>query len=142
MLILKRKHRHQQTFSGTGNISFFPWSNIQTISQLPKCVLDLHFPTHSPIIPFPPSKNDVCIISLSLSSSSLELSLRINKSHLVPSTSHQDPPSLSSRVKNSADICTNLEKAGWLAYFCTSWGSMSGLCLDCLISIAALRPED
>ena len=82
------------------------------------------------------------VISLSLSSSSLEFSSGINKSHLVPSTSHQDPPSLSSRVKNSADICTNLEKAVWLAYFCTSWRSMSGLCLDCLISIAALRPED
>ena len=55
--------------------------------------------------------------SSSSSSSSLELSSGINKSHLVPSTSHQDPPSLSSRVKNSADIRTNLEKAGWLAYF-------------------------
>ena len=37
-----------------------PWFNIQTISQLPKCLLDLHFSTHFPIIPFPPSKNDAC----------------------------------------------------------------------------------
>ena len=118
-------------------------------SQLPKVPqpwVKMYWIFISPFVPHntlsPTPRRCLQPFSPSRSSSSLELSSGINESHLVPSTTYQGPPALSSRVKNSADICTNQGKAGWFAYFCASWRSMSGLCLGCMVGAAALSPED
>lgn len=81
-------------------------------------------------------------ISPNLSFSSLEFSSGINLSHLVPLTTCCGLSNLSLRVDNFSDIYTNQGKEDWATNFYTSWRPISGLCLDCMIGIAALIWED
>lgn len=43
---------------------------------------------------------------------------------------------------NPSDLCTDHDKADWSAYLYASWRSMSGLCLDCMVGVAALRLDN